>query len=56
MLTFTDDDFKASIQKESGIKPSGPPRRSSTSKKCTSIARIKASPFIPRKDWSADSS
>jgi carbonic anhydrase len=52
MLTFTDDDFKKSIQDETGIKPEwaveafpdldGDVRQS--------IARIKASPFIPRKD------
>ena len=48
MLTFTDDDFKASIQEETGIKPpwaaeafpdlDGDVRQS--------IARIKASPFV----------
>jgi carbonic anhydrase len=52
MLTFTDDDFKSSIQEETGIKPEwaaeafadldGDVRQS--------IARIKASPFIPHKD------
>jgi carbonic anhydrase len=52
MLTFTDDDFKAAIQAETGIKPAwsaesfddldGDVRQS--------IARIKASPFIPHKD------
>jgi carbonic anhydrase len=52
MLTFTDDDFKKSIQDDVGIKPEwaveafpdldGDVRQS--------IARIKASPFIPRKD------
>ena len=52
MLTFTDDDFKKSIQDDTGIKPEwaveafpdldGDVRQS--------IARIKASPFIPRKD------
>ena len=52
MLTFTDDDFKASIEADTGIKPAwaaeafgdldGDVRQS--------IARIKASPFIPNKD------
>ncbi|MDR2988306.1 MAG: carbonic anhydrase [Nocardiopsaceae bacterium] len=52
MLTFTDDDFKANIQAETGIKPGwaaeafgdleGDVRQS--------MARIKASPFVPKKD------
>jgi carbonic anhydrase len=52
MLTFKDDDFKDSIERDTGIRPSwaaeafgdleGDVRQS--------IARIKASPFIPRKD------
>jgi carbonic anhydrase len=52
MLTFTDDDFKRSIEEDTGIKPEwaaesfgdldGDVRQS--------IARIKASPFVPRKD------
>jgi carbonic anhydrase len=52
MLTFTDDAFKASIQADTGIKPEwaaeafddldGDVRQS--------IARIKASPFIPKTD------
>ena len=52
MLTFTDDDFKAAIQADTGIKPpwaaeafgdlEGDVRQS--------IARIKASPFIPKTD------
>jgi carbonic anhydrase len=52
MLTFTDDEFKASILAEVGIKPEwaaeafddldGDVRQS--------IARIKASPFIPHTD------
>ena len=52
MLTFTDDDFRNSIEQETGIKPAwaaesfddleGDVRQS--------IARIKASPFLPRKD------
>jgi carbonic anhydrase len=52
MLTFTDDQFRARIQEETGIKPpwaaeafpdlDGDVRQS--------IARIKANPFIPHKD------
>ena len=51
MLTFTDDDFKRSIEEDTGIRPEwaaeafpdldGDVRQS--------IARIQASPFIPRK-------
>jgi carbonic anhydrase len=52
MLTFTDDEFLGSIEQETGIKPGwaaesfgdleGDVRQS--------IARLKASPFIPRKE------
>ena len=52
MLTFHDDDFKASIEQDTGIRPpwaaeafgdlDGDIKQS--------IARIKASPFIPKKD------
>jgi carbonic anhydrase len=52
MLTFTDDAFKADIESDTGIRPSwaaeafpdldGDVRQS--------IARIKASPFVPNKD------
>jgi carbonic anhydrase len=52
MLTFEDEDFRLHIQEETGIKPSwsaetfgdleGDVRQS--------IARIKSSPFIPKKD------
>jgi carbonic anhydrase len=52
MLTFRDDEFRDSIEQETGIKPEwaaeafgdleGDLRQS--------IARIKASPFVPRKD------
>ena len=52
MLTFNDDEFRQAIQDETGIKPTwsaeafgdleGDVRQS--------IARIKASPFIPNKD------
>jgi carbonic anhydrase len=52
MLTFTDDAFKRSIQDETGIKPawaaeSFPDLDEDVRQ---SIARIKASPFIPHAD------
>ena len=52
MLTFTDDDFKASIQKDTGIKPEWAAEAFPDLDEDVrqSIARIKASPFIPRKD------
>jgi carbonic anhydrase len=52
MLTFTDDAFKASIQEETGIKPEWAAESFSDLEADVrqSIARIKASPFIPRKD------
>jgi carbonic anhydrase len=52
MQTFTDDEFKKAVQEDTGVKPSwavetfddleGDVRQS--------VARIKASPFIPRKE------
>jgi carbonic anhydrase len=52
MLTFTDDDFKAAVQAETGIKPEWAAEAFSDLDEDVrqSIARIKASPFIPRKD------
>ena len=52
MLTFHDDDFKAQIQKETGIKPQWAAESFDDLDEDIrqSIARIKASPFIPRKD------
>jgi carbonic anhydrase len=52
MLTFTDDDFKAAIQAETGIKPAWSAEAFSDldTDVRQSIARIKASPFIPQKD------
>ena len=52
MLTFTDDEFKRSIQDETGIKPewaaeSFPDLDEDVRQ---SINRIKASPFIPKTD------
>jgi carbonic anhydrase len=52
MLTFTDDDFKAQVQADTGIKPEWAveafPDLDDDVRQ--SIARIKASPFIPNKD------
>jgi carbonic anhydrase len=52
MLTFTDDEFKAAVEKDTGIKPEWAaeafPDLDADVRQ--SIARIKASPFIPRKD------
>jgi carbonic anhydrase len=52
MFTFTDDDFKRSIEEETGIKPEWAAESFSDLEADVrqSIARIKASPFIPRKD------
>jgi carbonic anhydrase len=52
MLTFTDDDFKKSIQDDTGIKPSWAAEAFPDLDEDVrqSIARIKASPFIPNKD------
>jgi carbonic anhydrase len=52
MLTFNDDDFKAAIEQEVGIKPAWAAEAFSDLETDVrqSIARIKASPFIPRKD------
>jgi carbonic anhydrase len=52
MLTFTDDQFKASIQEDTGIKPAWAAEAFGDleSDVRQSIARIKASPFIPHTD------
>jgi carbonic anhydrase len=52
MLTFTDDDFKKSIQDEVGIKPEWAAEAFTdpAADVRQSIARIKASPFVPHKD------
>jgi carbonic anhydrase len=52
MLTFTDDDFKRSVEEETGIKPEWAVETFSDldGDVRQSIARIKASPFIPKKD------
>ena len=52
MLTFSDDDFRRSIQDDTGIKPEWAAEAFGDLDEDVrqSIARIKASPFIPRKD------
>ncbi len=52
MLTFHDDEFKRQIQDEVGIKPQWSPESFADLEEDVrqSIARIKASPFIPRTD------
>ena len=51
MLTFTDDEFKRSIEEETGIKPAWAPESFSDLDEDLrqSLARVKASPFIPEK-------
>ncbi len=58
MLTFTDDDFKRPIEDEAGIKPEWAAEAFGDLDEDVrqSIARIKASPFIPRKNSSVASS
>jgi carbonic anhydrase len=52
MLTFTDDEFRNSIEQETGVKPAWAAESFADLERDVrqSIARIKASPFIPRKD------
>jgi carbonic anhydrase len=52
MLTFADDEFKAAIQDETGIKPpwAAESFRDVDRDVLQSIARIKASPFVPHTD------
>jgi carbonic anhydrase len=52
MLTFTDEDFRRSVQEEVGIKPNWATEAFSDLEEDVrqSIARIKASAFIPHKD------
>jgi carbonic anhydrase len=52
MLTFSDDEFRRSVQADTGIKPEWAAESFSDLDEdvVQSIARIKASPFIPRKD------
>ena len=52
MLTFTDDEFKRSVQDDVGIKPAWAAEAFPDLEEDVrqSVARIKASPFIPHKD------
>ena len=52
MLTFNDDEFRQAIQADTGIKPTWSAEAFGDLEDDVrqSIARIKASPFIPRKD------
>ena len=52
MLTFTDDDFKRSVLEDTGIRPEWAAEAFPDLDEDVrqSIARIKASPFIPRKN------
>jgi carbonic anhydrase len=52
MLTFSDDDFKRQVQDDTGIKPAWAAEAFGDLDEDVrqSIARIKASPFIPNKD------
>ena len=52
MLTFTDDEFKRTVQDDTGIKPEWAAEsfKDLDEDVRQSIARIQASPFIPRKD------
>jgi carbonic anhydrase len=51
MLTFTDDEFKGAIQRETGIEPAWSAESFSDLETDVrrSVARVKESPFIPRK-------
>ena len=52
MLTFGDDDFRRQVQEETGIKPEWAAEAFDDLENDVrqSIARIKASPFIPKRD------
>ena len=52
MLTFGDDDFRRQVQDDTGIKPAWAAETFSDLDEDVrqSVARIKASPFVPRKD------
>ena len=52
MLTFTDDELRRQIQDETGVKPAWAAEAFDDLEEDVrqSIARIEASPFIPRKD------
>jgi carbonic anhydrase len=52
MLSFHDDEFRASIEQETGIRPPWAAEAFSDLEQDVrqSIARVQASPFLPRKD------
>ena len=52
MLTFQDDDFRRQIQEDTGIKPQWAAESFADLEEDVrqSVARIEASPFVPRKD------
>jgi len=52
MLTFTDDEFRSSIEDDTGVKPAWVSEAFSDldGNLCQSLARINDSPFIPKKD------
>ena len=52
MLTFTDDELKDAIQKDTGVRPAFAIETSADVEDDVrqSIARIQASPFIPHRD------
>jgi carbonic anhydrase len=52
MLTFTDDEFRTQIEQETGIKPAWAAEafRDLDSDVRQSVARVKASPFVPHKE------
>ena len=52
MVTFTDDGFKQSIQDDTGIRPSWAAEAfpDADADVRRSVARITASPFVPKKD------
>src|SRR5262249_10191433 len=52
MLTFSDDDFRAQVQEDTGIKPEWAAEAFDDLEQDVrqSVARIKASPFIPHKE------
>jgi carbonic anhydrase len=52
MLTFTDDEFKASIQEDTGIKPAWAAEAFADLDDDVrqSVARVRANPFVPHTD------
>jgi carbonic anhydrase len=52
MLTFGDDDFRRQVQRDTGVKPEWPAEAFDDLDEDVrqSIARIKTSPFIPKKE------